>query len=241
MSETEPKIFIVEDDPIIASDLAGILDDLGYSVCGVAHDPFDARKKIEALRPALLLMDVNLSSSIDGIDLASLVSKSGAGIIFITAFTDKATRDRVKELNPLAYIIKPFDEKDIEVAVDLALHKLNPGNEAPQVESVVHDSIFVKTGSGTSRKVVFSEILLMEAYDNYSFIYCGTEKIMVSQTLKELEQKISAPFLLRVHRSFVVNISRVDSIRNNVLVVGTHEVPVGKSYKDEVLKHFPSL
>lgn len=235
------KIFIVEDDPIIASDLAGILEDLGYKVCGMAHEPFEARKKIESEKPDLLLMDVNLGSSIDGIDLATLVSKSGVGIIFITAFTDKTTRDRVKALNPLAYIIKPFDEKDIEVAIDLAMHKLSEKSTSQTLDPALPESIFIKTGSGTSRKVVLSDIQMIEAYDNYSFIYIGSEKIMVSQTLKELEQKIAAPYLLRVHRSYVVNTAKVDSIKNGTLMIGTHEVPIGKSYKDEVLRRFTSL
>lgn len=235
------KIFIVEDDPIIASDLAGIIEDLGYNICGIAHEPFEARKRIAAEQPDLLLMDVNLGSSIDGIDLATLVAETGAGIIFITAFTDKATRDRVKALNPLAYIIKPFDDKDIEVAIDLALDKIQKHGKATVAEPVAQDSIFIKTGSGTSRKVVFKDITLLEAFDNYSFVHCGNEKIMVSMTLKELEQKIASPGFLRVHRSFVINTSKVDSIRNGVLVLGRHEVPVGKSYKEEVMKHFPSL
>lgn len=235
------KIFIVEDDPIIASDLAGILEDLGYKVCGMAHEPFEARKKIESEKPDLLLMDVNLGSSIDGIDLATLVSNSGAGIIFITAFTDKTTRDRVKALNPLAYIIKPFDEKDIEVAIDLAMHKLSGSAASQSTDTTLPESIFIKTGSGTSRRIVLSDIQIIEAYDNYSFIHIGSEKIMVSQTLKELEQKIVAPYLLRVHRSYVVNTAKVDSIKNGALVIGAHEVPIGKSYKDDVLKHFPSL
>jgi len=235
------KIFIVEDDPVIASDLGGMLEDLGYHVCGIAHEPFGARKRIESEKPDLLLMDVNLSSSIDGIDLATLVAETGCGIIFITAFTDKSTRDRVKALKPLAYIIKPFDEKDIEVAIDLAFHKLEEQSPVQAGSSVPTESIFIKTGSGISRKFTFSDIILLEAYDNYSFVYCGDEKIIVSMTLKELEQKIAAPYFLRVHRSFVVNTNRVDAIRNGNLVLGQHEVPVGKSYKDHVLRFFPSL
>lgn len=235
------KIFIVEDDPIIASDLAGILEDLGYRVCGIAHEPFEARKKIESEKPDLLLMDVNLGSSIDGIDLATLVKRQGTGIIFITAFTDKTTRDRIKTLNPLAYIIKPFDEKDIEVAIDLAMHKLSEEISSPQVNTSSPDSIFVKTGSGVSRKIIFNDVIMIEAYDNYSFIYSGNEKIMVSLTLKDLEQKFTAPDFLRTHRSYIINVSKVDAIRNGALILGTHEVPIGKSYKEEVLRHFPTL
>ncbi len=235
------KLFIVEDDPIIAADLKGILDDLGYNVCGVSHQPFEAKKRIESEKPDILLLDVNLSSEIDGIDLATLVKNVGAGIIFITAFSDKATRDRVKDLNPLGYILKPFDEKDIEVALDLALHQFRNQANFHRENDATAESIFIKTGNNSSRKIVFDDISILEACDNYAFIHVGDEKIMVSFTLKDLEQKIIAPFLVRVHRSYVVNTNKVQSIRNGVLVIGKHEIPIGKSYKDEVMKVFPTL
>ena len=115
----EKRIFIVEDDPIIASDLEGVIIELGYIVCGIAHEPFDAKKRIEQLVPDLILLDINLNSAIDGIDLATLVKKNGVNVIFISAFTDKITFDRVKLLSPLGYIIKPYTEKDIEITLDL--------------------------------------------------------------------------------------------------------------------------
>ncbi len=235
------RVFIVEDDPIIAADLKGILDDLGYDVCGVSHQPFDAKRKIEAEKPDLLLMDINLGSVIDGIDLAALVKNQGAGIIFITAFTDKATRERVKLINPLGYIIKPFDEKDIEVAIDLAIYQLNQLVAEVKTQEVAADSIFIKTGNNCSRKIMFEDISILEACDNYAFIHIGNERLMVSFTLKDLEHKISAPFLVRVHRSFVVNTNKVEAIKNGALVIGKHEVAIGKSYKDDVMKMFPIL
>lgn len=237
----QKKIYIVEDDPIIASDLKAILADLGYFVCGVSHQPFEAKRKIEAERPELILMDVNLNSEIDGIDLATLVKSFGGGIVFITAFTDKTTRDRVKPLHPLGYIIKPFDEKEIEVAIDLAMDRLvNPENETP-APADTEGTIFVRTGNNTSRKLHLQEILYMEACDNYAFIHTENERIMVSFTLKDLDQKIRAPFLVRVHRSFIVNTNRVEGIRNNALLVGKQEIPIGKSYKEEILRLFPTL
>jgi DNA-binding LytR/AlgR family response regulator len=239
------RIFIVEDDPIIASDLEGILSDLGYVICGISHQPFEAKKKIEAEKPDLLLLDINLNSEIDGIDLATLIKNSGLGIIFISAFTDKATLERVKEIHPLGYIIKPFNEKEIAITIDLAFDSIDKKNKS--VESVkssadISDgSIFIRTGNNNSVKLRFEDILVMEAYDNYAFIHTLTERLMVNFTLKDLEQKISTPFLLRVHRSFIVNTKKVEAIRNAALIIGKHEIPIGKSYKEEVLKVFPML
>lgn len=236
------RIFIVEDDPIIASDLEGILTDTGYCVCGIAHQPLEARKRIEAEKPDLVLLDINLNSDIDGIDLASLVRNSGTGIIFISAFTDKATLDRVKQIQPLGYIIKPFNEKEIAVTIDLAFHTLSQKENSARNDSAAPgESIFIRTGNNTSIKLRFEDIVVMEAFDNYAFIHTSAERLMVNFTLKDLEQKIPAAYLLRVHRSFIVNVKKVEAIRNQALILGKHEIPVGKSYKEEVLKLFPTL
>lgn len=234
------RIFIVEDDQIIASDLEGILTDLGYEVCGISHQPFEAKKKIELLIPDLLLLDINLNSEIDGIDLATLIKNLNIGIIFISAFTDKKTVDRVKQIQPLGYIIKPFNEKEIAITIELAFNNVQKieNNNKQEVES---GFVFVKTKNNLSVKINFDNILVIEAYDNYSFIHTVQEKLIVSYTLKDLEQRIQSPFLVRVHRTYIVNIKKVEAIHLNALIIGKHEIPIGKSYRDEVIKYFPTL
>ncbi len=232
------RIYIIEDDPIIASDLEGILLDLGYTVCGISHQPFEAKKKIELLKPDLLLMDINLNSEIDGIELATLIQNLDIGIIFISAFTDKITVERAKNVFPLGYILKPFNEKEIEIALELAFNNKPKPDNKPVVEDKF---VFIKTKNNTSVKINFKDILVIEACDNYSFIHTTTDKLMVSYTLKEIEQRIKSPLLIRVHRSFIVNSNKVESIQFNILFIGKHEIPVGKSYKDQIMKLFPSL
>lgn len=234
----DKKIFIVEDDPIIASDLKAILEDLNYTISGIAHEPFDAKKRIESNLPDLILMDVNLNSPIDGIDLAVLLKKMGAPIIFITAFTDKETVDRVKEVVPVGYIIKPFNDKEIEIALELAFHKVKSD---VVVEENKNDFVFIKTKNNLSLKVYFNELLYIEAFDNYSFIHTLKEKHIVSFTLKELEHKLNSSTLIRVHRSYIVNKEKIDGIQYNNLLIGTHEIPIGKSYKEQILHLFPVL
>ncbi len=234
------RIFIVEDDPIIASDLEGILIDLGYNVCGISHQPFEAKKKIELQIPDLILMDINLNSEIDGIDLATLLKKLNIPIVFITAFTDKQTLDRVKPLSPLGYIIKPFNENDISVALELAFGKINIV-ETNNNNIKENDFVFIKTKNNLSVKILFNNILFIEAYDNYSFIYTETEKLIVSYTLKELEQRINSQNLIRVHRSYIINIKKVEAIQYNNLIIAKHEIPIGKSYRDDIIKLFPTL
>lgn len=240
MNMEKKKIFIVEDDPIIASDLSGILADLGYDVCGNTHLPLEAKKKIIQIQPDLVLLDINLEADMDGVELALLLKPLGFNFIFITAFTDSATLERVKPTHPLGYIIKPFEEREIAITLELAFNKLSE-KKIPSILNSGNESIFIKTGNNTSVKISYSDIQLMEACDNYSYIHTAKERIMVSFTLKDLEQKMVAPFLVRVHRSYVININKVEAIRQQAFVIGKHEIPLGKSYRDDVLKYFPTL
>ena len=234
----EKRIFILEDDPVIASDLEVTLVELGYSVCGISYQPFEAKKKIEQLLPDLILLDINLNCDIDGIDLATLIQNTGIGIVFISAFTDKQTIDRAKMVRPLGYIIKPFNEKDIEITLELVFSNSKAVMEKP----ITSESfIFVKTKNNLSVKINFDDILFIEAFDNYSFIHIQNEKIIVSYTLKEMEQKIKSQDLIRVHRSFIVNNRKVEAIQYNNLIIGEHEIPIGKSYKEEIIKLFPTI
>lgn len=234
----EKRIFILEDDPVIASDLEVTLVDLGYSVCGISHQPFEAKKKIEQLLPDLILLDINLNCEIDGIDLATLIQNTGIGIVFVSAFTDKQTIDRAKMVRPLGYIIKPFNEKDIEITLELVFSNSEAVIEKP---TTCESFIFVKTKNNLSVKINFDDILFIEAFDNYSFIHIQNEKIIVSYTLKEMEQKIKSQDLIRVHRSFIVNNRKVKAIQYNNLIIGEHEIPIGKSYKEEIIKLFPTI
>ncbi len=233
------RIYIVEDDPIISSDLEITLQDLDYDVCGNTHDPFEAKKQIEQILPDLILLDINLNNLIDGIELATLIQNLNIGVVFISAFTDKKTIDRVKMLNPLGYIIKPFNEKDIEITLELAFQV----RSAPSIKSnePTTNFLFVKGKNGMNVKVQLATILYIEACDNYSFIHLPNEKFMVNYTLKELEQRLNLPCFHRIHRSYIVNIDQVSAFQYNYLLVNSTEIPIGKSYKETVSKLFPQL
>lgn len=238
------KIIIVEDDPVIAADLETIITDAGFSVIGINHDPITAKKDIEIKKPDLVLLDINLNHELDGIDLATLIHQSAISYMFITAFTDQQTLNRLKGLNPLGYVIKPFNEKDIVVALTLAKNQMHSDLPVSVVNDKLkskEDFIFVKTKNNSTVKINFNDVLFLEAYDNYSFIHTAKEKHLVNYTLKELEHKINETGFARVHRSYIVNVIHVEAIKDGDLIIKNHVIPIGKSYKDDVNKRFPVL
>ncbi|MHB0955452.1 MAG: response regulator [Pirellulaceae bacterium] len=120
---TKTTLLIVEDQAIIAADLAGKLNGLGYHVAGIAASGEQAIAMASRLRPHLVLMDIWLESSLDGIAAAEAIGCQGdVPVIYLTAHSDPATLARAKLTGPFGYILKPFDERELATQIELALH-----------------------------------------------------------------------------------------------------------------------
>ena len=118
------NILIVEDERIVAEDIKTSLNRLGYNVLAIVSSGKDAISKALELKPDLVLMDILLKGDLDGIEAASKIrSKSNIPIIYLTAHTDEITLKRAKLSEPFGYIVKPFETKDLRIAIDLALYK----------------------------------------------------------------------------------------------------------------------
>jgi two-component system cell cycle sensor histidine kinase/response regulator CckA len=118
----KPTILVVEDERLVAMDLKLMLEQLGYQVLGLAADGPTAIASAQQLQPQLILMDIHLQGAMDGIEVAAAIRLlSDVPIIFLTAHADPATRARVRALAPYGYLIKPFDDRLLEVTLEMAL------------------------------------------------------------------------------------------------------------------------
>lgn len=118
------QILIVEDDGIIAKTIQKNLEDLGYTVPAIASSGEEAVLHAKQYLPNLILMDIFLEGTMDGIEAAIQIKKHfDIPVIYVTAFADRQTLQRAKLTEPFGYILKPFNPKDLSVAVELALHK----------------------------------------------------------------------------------------------------------------------
>ncbi|MEI7833165.1 MAG: PAS domain S-box protein [bacterium] len=118
------KILIVEDEAIIAADLANKLERLEYTVCGSAASAEDALALVAMCGPELVLMDIHLAGEMDGIDAADRIRlEYGIPVIYLTAHSDRATLDRAKVTEPFGYILKPFEQLELQTHIEMALYK----------------------------------------------------------------------------------------------------------------------
>lgn len=131
---SKSKIMIVEDESIIAEDLADSLEDMGYIVVDIVSSGEEAILMAAEKQPHLILMDVMLQGEIDGITAAEeIYSSLQIPIIFLTAYSDNQTLQRVKATNPFGYIVKPFEERNLYLTIEIALerHHYDPITHLP--------------------------------------------------------------------------------------------------------------
>jgi PAS domain S-box-containing protein len=121
---SRPGILIVEDERVVALDMAETLRELGYAVCGIAARGEDAIERAKALEPALVLMDVRLAGKLDGIQTAEAIREHrDVPVIYLTAHSDDETLHRAANTLASGYLVKPFKSPELHCAIEIALHK----------------------------------------------------------------------------------------------------------------------
>jgi PAS domain S-box-containing protein len=123
-SNPPPRILIVEDGVIMARDIERRLQSLGYTVTGLASSGDEAVTAVTRSKPDLVLMDVHLKGSIDGIQTAEKIhAMSDVPVVYVTAYSDVATVTRARETEPFGYVLKPFDERELRTTIEMALYR----------------------------------------------------------------------------------------------------------------------
>jgi DNA-binding LytR/AlgR family response regulator len=234
------KIVVVEDEILIAESLRIMLESLGYEVAAMFNSGLDAIKNFRPGFADIVIMDIELANNTNGIDTAIELKKiCDPPIIFITNNTDERIRKRaIYETNAIQYVSKPFTKLDISIAIDLTL-KLSGEKEIAsqkvyEASYLMNDSIFVKDG-GSFKKIMISDIRFLKADGSYCILYYNKNNILFSENLSFLESKLSfSKILLRVHRSYIININYITKIQDNRLWIDNEEIPIGSTYKKEL-------
>lgn len=246
------NLLIIEDEVLLAMDLAARLERLGHDVVGMGHSADEARAIIPEISFDLILLDIHLGDGADGITLAHELNQNYTKpIIFLTSSVDPVTVARARDCHPAAYMLKPFNERELAIALELAVsnfadRKIPPASNQKTIQhissdsSTINNSLFLRKKDRHER-VNFEDILWAEAQSNYTSVVTEQDSYMMASTLQEIEAQLEAPYFLRTHRSYVVNINKVNSISGNSLYIGQQAIPVSKSRKEMVFHHFRKL
>lgn len=246
------SILIVEDEPIIAKDLAYTLKDLGYEVSGICSRHKEVLTHLGQYQSDLTICDIHLEGDDwDGVRIAQEIRQiQDQPIIFLTAMADAATINRAAAVGPDAYLVKPFEERSLYAAIELAIHKFSVSKKveseaivAPdQVEQVpfIAGNFFIKDKKRLV-KVNAADIYWIKADGAYSQLTTNSQQFLLSTNLGGLEEKLRGHFFIRVHRSYLVNFQHIDAIEEDVLYIGNERIPIGKIYREEFYRRLQQL
>lgn len=118
------KILIVEDEAVVSLDISRRLEKMGYEVMGRLASGEEAMEMIQEERPDLVLMDINLQGELDGIETATKLYKEyNLPVIYLTAYAGDSTLERAKVSKPYGYILKPFKERELHAAIEIAISR----------------------------------------------------------------------------------------------------------------------
>lgn len=242
----DARIFIVEDDYVVAKNLSFLLENLGYQVQGIAETGEEGLLQIKKEKPDLVILDIDLAGALNGIDVGrKLKEQFGIPFIYITAHADGQTMTEALPTDPWAYLAKPFNENTLRSSIELALYKIFQQKHPPAALEAdrrdktytMEDAIFIKSKNRLV-KVALSDILFVEANDIYANVYTRESKYLVNYTLKAIAEKFPEKNFLRVHRSYLVNRHKVEAIEYNDLLLNGHRIPVGKTYREDLMRYF---
>lgn len=171
------RILVVEDDAIVASDIADYLRELGHRPLGPAYTLKQAKTLIETNEFHLALLDIHLQNPTDGIELAEwMFDRKPVPVIFLSAFTDDLTISRVRKVHPAHFLVKPFDKTQLKIAIEIAKTNFYAPDSSQQISRQLY-----KFTQNLSHDLSKSEIgvlkLLTEGYSNREM----AEKLYLSE------------------------------------------------------------
>lgn len=231
------KVLVVEDEIIIADSICQILSDRGFSVLEPAVSFEEAMTSIELNSPDIVLLDIQLRGKKNGIDLAHELEQTyQIPFIYLTSNSDESTMNQAIGTNPSAFLIKPLRKEQVIAAIQIAMRRERFELEKNEERSA---SILVHNGK-EYQKALLEDMLFIKSDNVYLEIHLTNDnRIVTRNTLSKFIEKLNSDFF-QVHRSYIVNLSKIDRITKHVIKLENTEIPIGNKYKEAFLNRFLS-
>ena len=234
---TTKRIYIVEDNLSFAIQIEMYLKELGYEVLGRKARGEEALDFLLSNVPDLVIMDVNLGGAMSGLELALALEPKEIPILFITAHDTPNYFESARSANMAGYLVKPFDLISLRAALEVVFRNQEPSDRD---SSLQEDCVLVKT-QGILQKVYYKDIVYINSEGNYSTLLCKDKKKCVLKiSLRQILRALPAETFIRIHKSYVVNLERVDAIdtRSKEVIAGGERLPIGKEFKNDLQQRF---
>ncbi len=232
MTDSLVHCLIVDDEPIAREIIENYCIHLPrLKVIASADNAIEAKAILQKEHIDLMFLDINMPV-LDGISLIRTL-KTVPQVIFTTAYKDYAVE--AFNLSACDYLLKPFSLDRFIIAVDKVLEKIRPLSPIQPVNLETETEFIFLRAEGKIFKIKFEELLMAEAQGNYTKVV--TEKFTISpgMTFSNLENLLPAGQFIRIHRSFIINKSKITHIEGNRVFIHKLEIPIGSNYREEFL------
>lgn len=225
------KVYILEDEIVTRKLLQKQLERHGYVVCGSSGYAETAYEGIQRTKPDIAILDINVKGDKTGIWLGE---KLDIPFVYLTANKDIDTIKSAVRTEPVGYLIKPFKEMDVFAMIEMTVNHLKKemsvaGSEVGQEEIVIKDG-------RNHVKVRIDEIHYIKSEGKYIEVYLKDKRVVSRQSLVGFANKMNASSIMRVHGSYLINLSRVESYSASSVTVLGADIPISRRYRKEFME-----
>jgi len=233
------KCFIIDDQEPACQLIAEYISKIPQlELVGICHEPMEALAIVQQKQVDLLFLDINMPV-LNGIQFLKTL-KNPPNTIFTTAYSEYALQ--AFDLKVIDYLVKPipFDRfvtavnRVFDLKISVPMEQIPVENEFPEAQFT--DFSFFKTNQNKLEKINFNEVIFIESHGEYARFHTN-KKISVSRvSLNRLEEIFPKSNFFRVHRSFIINIDKIDAIDGSLIEIDSYKIPISKSRRDDLNK-----
>jgi two-component system LytT family response regulator len=226
---------IIDDEPLAREGLANYVREVDFlHLSGICENPLELLPLLDRQAADLIFLDIQMPK-MSGIDFLKILQKPPM-VVITTAYPSYALEGF--HLNVLDYLLKPvtFERFFKAAAKARDYHRLLLKQDSGDTDHSAPDDdyFFIKCGS-KYEKIPFEDILYVEGMQNYVNIYTLKGKFVTMLSLKNLEENLDPKSFIRVHKSFIVAIGKIDGIEGNEIFIQTNRIPISRNYREQVI------
>ncbi len=224
---------IVDDEPVAREIIQNYSNNLPFlKVIKLCSNAFEAKLELQKQEINILFLDINLPV-LDGISFFKTLTHQPQ-VIFTTAYKEYAVN--AFDLSACDYLLKPFSLERFIIAVDKAIERISKKQiDTDNSFENGEDFLFIKS-NGKIVKIQHDDFLFAEAHGNYIKIVSSNTFIVANMTFANFEKLLPKNTFIRVHRSFIINKSKISHIEGNTVFIDKSEIAIGSNYKESFIK-----
>ena len=231
------KCLAVDDEPLALRIIDDFVQKIPYlELVGTSSSAIEAGELLKREPADLMFLDINMPH-LTGVDFVRMTDNLPL-VIFTTAYPDYALTGY--ELNVVDYLLKPFSFDRFYKAAAKArdiyeLQRASPGSAAAVPAAASPGYLMVRVEYSTVR-IDLDDILFIEGLKDYVKIATPLKNYVTKSSMKNVEEKLPSDRFIRIHKSFIVNLDRVQAFENNHIIIGEHKIPLGNNNREEFLR-----